>query len=94
MIQGVSNTTYTPATTDKTTAVAANTAVTKTDDTAAVYEKSTETGSDKTTAACNMAAALDLNTCLTYASQRLYIDSGRLDQSLSQCLAKLVIICI
>ena len=49
MIQGVSNTTYTPAATDKTAAVAANTAATKTDDTAAVYEKSTETGSDKTT---------------------------------------------
>ncbi len=48
MIQGVSNTTYTPAATDKTAAAAANTATTKTDDTAAVYEKSTETGSDKT----------------------------------------------
>lgn len=48
MIQGVSNTTYTPAATDKTAATAANTAATKTDDTAAVYEKSTETGSDKT----------------------------------------------
>lgn len=48
MIQGVSNTTYTPAATDKTAAAAANTAATKTDDTAAVYEKSTKTGSDKT----------------------------------------------
>lgn len=48
MIQGVSNTTYTPAATDKTAAAAANTAATKTDDTAAVYEKSTETASDKT----------------------------------------------
>lgn len=48
MIQGVSNTTYTPAATDKTAAAAANTAATKTDDTAAVYEKSTETGSGKT----------------------------------------------
>lgn len=49
MIQGVSNTTYTPAATDKTAAAAANTLATKTDDIAAVYEKSTETGSDKTT---------------------------------------------
>lgn len=47
MIQGVSNTTYTPAATDKTAAAAANTVTTKTDDTAAVYEKSTETGSGK-----------------------------------------------
>ena len=48
MIQGVSNTTYTPATADKTAATDANTAAAKTDDTAAVYEKSTTTGSGKT----------------------------------------------
>ncbi len=47
MIQGVSNTTYTPATADKTAATAANTAAAKTDDTAAVYEKSTTTSSGK-----------------------------------------------
>ena len=48
MIQGVSNTTYTPAATDKTAAAAANTAATKTDDTAAVYEKNTKTASGRT----------------------------------------------
>lgn len=43
MIQGVSNTTYTPSAAEKTATTVASTTVT-TDDTAAVYEKSTTTG--------------------------------------------------
>lgn len=60
MIQGVSNTTYTPATADKTAATAANTAAAKADDTAAVYEKSTTTGSGKTKSADRSAIVAQL----------------------------------
>lgn len=42
MIQGVSNSSYTPATTATNTTAAASTVETKTDDTAAVYEKNSD----------------------------------------------------
>lgn len=59
MIQGVSNTTYTTTTAEKTAVTAAGTA-TQTDDTAAVYEKSTTTSKTNSTSSDRSAIVAQL----------------------------------